>query len=235
MKMADPQATRLCNELDLLNQTFDLTGARLLELGCGRADKTRTLARAGQVAEIVAMEVDQIQHQRNLAAPQDKVVFCSGGAEAIPAPDGAFDGVMMFKSLHHVPVAHMDQALREIARVLKPGGWAWLSEPVYAGALNEVMRLFHDEQVVRAAAFAAVQNAVQTGLFELVSQEFFLTRSYFESFEQFDERMIQVTHTQHRLAPEVYQQVRIQFSQHLGPHGAEFHNPNRVDVLRKPS
>ena len=43
--------------------------------------------------------------------------------EDIPFPSGAFDLVLMLKSLHHVPLAHLDRALDEVARVLRPGGW----------------------------------------------------------------------------------------------------------------
>ncbi len=53
----------------------------------------------------------------------------------------------------------MDAALAEIARVLVPGGWLYVSEPVFAGPFNELMRLFHDEQAVRAAALAALARA----------------------------------------------------------------------------
>lgn len=34
----------------------------MLELGCGKAGKTRKIAASGKVAAIVAMEVDEIQH-----------------------------------------------------------------------------------------------------------------------------------------------------------------------------
>ena len=46
--------------------------------------------------------------------------------------------------------------LGEIARVLKPGGVAYLSEPVYAVRFNDILKLFHDERVVREADFDAV-------------------------------------------------------------------------------
>jgi ubiquinone/menaquinone biosynthesis C-methylase UbiE len=141
--------------------------------------------------------------------------------------------VLMFKSLHHVPVQHMDAALSEIARVLKPGGLAWISEPVFAGELNEVFRLFHNEQTVREAAFAAVCKAVADGRLCLEKQIFFNTRSLFESFDQFDRRMIQVTHTNHQLAPEHYRRVKEKFESYLTADGATFLNPQRVDLLRK--
>jgi len=46
--------------------------------------------------------------------------------------------------------------------------------------------------------------------------------------------MIQVTHTNHRLSPDLYAQVRQAFEAHLSPEGATFYPPQRVDVLKKP-
>lgn len=234
MKIADPAQNTLLNEVKLMLAELPLDGASVLELGCGKAEKTRLLAETGRLKEIVALEVDDIQHQRNLQIidlPQ--VHFRHGGAEAIPAADNSFDIVLMFKSLHHVPMECMDQALSEIARVLKPGGLAWISEPVFAGDLNEVFRLFHNEKVVREAAFAAISKAVDAGYLSLEKQLFFNTRSFFENFNQFDQRMIQVTHTSHQLEDELYQRVKDKFETYLTPEGATFFNPQRVDLLRK--
>lgn len=236
MQIADPTQTALHNEVKLMLAELPLAGARVLELGCGRAEKTRTLAEGGGVAEILALEVDAIQHARNLEVKDlPRVRFAHGGAESIPAPEASFDLVVMLKSLHHVPMGKMNQALAEIARVLKPGGLAWISEPVFAGDLNEIMRLFHDEQVMREAAFAAVCRAVDSGLLALERQIFFQTRSHFADFAQFDARMIRVTHSDHRLSPELYETVRQKFTAHLTPEGATFLNPQRVDLLRKPA
>lgn len=235
MLIADPAQTAVVNEVALLLETLPLAQARLIELGCGKAEKTRTLAASGRFAEILALEVDAIQHARNLAGETPPGVrFAHGGAEAIPAPDASADLVLMFKSLHHVPCDLMDRALGEIARVLRPGGWAWISEPVFAGEMNEIMRLFHDEQQVRAAAFAAVQRAVAGGLLACERQFFFNTRSQFADFAQFEARMIRVTHSNHHLSPELLGEVERRFVAHLGSDGASFFNPQRVDLLRKP-
>ena len=234
MKIADPAQGTLVNEVKLVLAELPFDGASVLELGCGKAEKTRTLAETGRLKEIVALEVDDIQHQRNLQIGDlPNVHFRHGGAEDIPAADNSFDIVLMFKSLHHVPMEHMNAALSEIARVLNPGGLAWISEPVFAGELNEVFRLFHDEKIVREAAFAAIRSAVDDGRLTLEKQLFFNTRSYFESFDQFDQRMIQVTHTSHQLAPELYQRVKERFESYLTPEGATFLNPQRVDLLQK--
>lgn len=234
MKIADPAQNALVDEVKLMLAELPFDGASVLELGCGKAEKTRLLAETGRLKEIVALEVDDVQHRRNLQVTDlPNVHFRHGGAEAIPAADDSFDIVLMFKSLHHVPMQHMDAALSEIARILRPGGLAWISEPVFAGELNEVFRLFHDEKSVREAAFAAIRKAVGDGRLRLEKQHFFNVHSFFESFDQFDQRMIQVTHTNHQLAPELYRQVKEKFESYLTPDGASFLTPQRVDLLRK--
>lgn len=45
---------------------------------------------------------------------------------------------------------------------------------------------------------------------------------------------LQVTHTNRRLSPDPHAQVRQAFEAHLGPEGATFYPPQRVDVLKKP-
>lgn len=235
MKIADPGITPIREEREIFDSVLPLQGAHILELGCGKAEKTRSIAQGGKVASIMALEVDRLQHAKNLQISDlANVTFSLGGAEAIPAADNSFDIVIMFKSLHHVPMEVMDKALAEIHRVLKPGGVAYLSEPVYAGDFNEVLRIFHDEKIVREAAFAAIRRAVENGVLQLVEQKFFNTRNHFDSFAQFDERIIKVTHTEHHLSAELYEAVREKFMRNMTAQGADFLTPMRVDLLRKP-
>lgn len=235
MQIQNPSAQTRCNELDLIEQHLPLAGATVLELGCGTARMTRLLVERFPIARLIATEVDQIQHAKNLASEHPATIeFREGGAQAIDLPDNSVDVVFMFKSLHHVPRELMAQALREIARVLKPNGLAWISEPVYAGAFNDIVRLFHDEKIVRELAFQALEQAVAAGELELVQQIFCNTETRFADFAEFETRIIKVTHTQHRLDDALYQQVQERFNTHVGAEGAKFPNPARFDVLRKP-
>ena len=235
MKICDPSADRLCDEREVFEALLPFEDADVHELGCGKAEKTRVIAKAGAVASITALEVDRIQHGQNLRLTDlPKVTFALGGAEAIPAPDANFDIVLMFKSLHHVPLDKMEQAMAEIRRVLRPGGLLYVSEPVYAGHYNEIMRLFHDEREVREAAFAGLKAAVASGLFELIDEIFFDSEIRFESFDQFEARALNVTHSDHRLSSELYDTVKRKFMSHLGPQGVSFRQPIRVDLLRRP-
>lgn len=234
MQFAEITTSAPINEVDLLLAHLPLAGSTVLELGCGKAEKSRQLVERGQIERLIACEVDVRQHAANLGqAWPPQIEFLHAGAEAIPLPDASVDRVLMFKSLHHVAPSALPAALTEIARVLKPGGSAWISEPIYAGEMNELFKLFHDEQVVRTAAFAALQAAVSGGALQLCRQFFFNTRSYFADFAQFEQRILQVTHSDHHLPPALYAAVRAKFESYLGPDGVSFINPQRVDWLRK--
>jgi SAM-dependent methyltransferase len=145
------------------------------------------------------------------------------------------DLLFVFKSLHHVPGHLLDTALAELRRVLVPGGLAYISEPVFAGEYNEIMRIFHDEERVRAAAFAAIARSVESGALEFVTERFFNTQLRFDDFGHFEERVLGVTHTQHRLSALQLSTVRERFTRHMTPQGARFLQPMRVDLLRKPA
>jgi ubiquinone/menaquinone biosynthesis C-methylase UbiE len=234
VKIAAERIDISCPETEIFHGLLALDGKHILELGCGSAAITRDIATSGAARKITALEVDRIAHEKNLQIRDlPNVTFGLAGAEAIPLADESVDVVFMFKSLHHVPVDLMDQSLREIRRVLKPGGLAYISEPVFAGEFNEILRLFHDEQKVREAAFSAVKRAVEAGLFSLVEEKFFNSPTLFESFEDFETRIIRATHTEHRLDEKLYSQVRQRFEEHLGEDGARFLMPVRVDLLKR--
>lgn len=231
---APAHAEPIADEFALLARLLPLAGARVLDLGCGKADFSRRIAREGGAALVVAVEADGIQHDENVRAdPVPGLRFERGGAEAIAHPDASFDCVTMFKSLHHVPVELMDRALAEIHRALRPGGELYVSEPVFAGEFNEVMRIFHDEEQVRAAAIAAMARAVSAGLFTQVEERHFVAPIVFRDFADFEARMMHVTHSQFDLGPQVVERVRQRFIDSMGADGARFMRPMRVNLLRR--
>ncbi|MEM9621192.1 MAG: class I SAM-dependent methyltransferase [Pseudomonadota bacterium] len=221
-------------ELTLMREVLPLQGASLLELGCGSADKLRQLADTGELTWVVGAEVDAQAHSKNLATPASGIEFARFGAEAIPHADNTFDIVMLLKSLHHVPAVSMDQAFAEIYRVLKPGGVAYVSEPVFAGRLNEVIRMFHDEQHVRELAFQATRRAVDSGQFSLLGQQFFLTPVKLQSFAQFKAGIIDATHTDHQVDATLLEQVHRKFESMADQVDQSFYfeTPNRLDLLQ---
>ena len=222
------------DELDLLQSLVDLElHPRIVELGCGAADLSRKLLARHPGCEITGLEVDERQHAKNLLKPMQRLHFVQAGAQAIPFPPETFDLALMLKSLHHVPMDLLGQALSEVHRVLRPAGLLYVSEPVFAGALNEVMRLFHDEEQVRAAALRALQEAVSSGAWEQVSEIFFEVPVHYRDFAEFEQRMIAVTYANHRLDATTLERVRARFEPHMTADGAHFARPMRVNLLRR--
>ncbi len=234
MKIAVEKIDVNCPESDIYNRLLSLDHKYILELGCGSAELTRHIATSGSGRKVTALEVDEIAHAKNLQITDlPNVEFTLSGAQEIPLEDESVDVVFMFKSLHHVPLELMDAAMQEIYRVLKPGGLAYISEPVFAGAFNEVLRLFHDEESVRKAAFETVKKAVDGGVFSLYEEVFFNSPMRFEDFSEFETKIIKATHSHHKLDDELYQRVKQRFEQHLDDDGAHFLMPIRVDLLQK--
>ncbi len=232
MKISDRQAIYTADEKNILDELLRLEGTTVLELGCGKAEKTRLVAKRAEM--VLALEVDERQLTKNRKITDlPNVTFDHGGAEEISSDDESFDIALMFKSLHHVPIEQMDDAFLEIHRVLKPGGTLYISEPVYDGALNEIIKIFNDEKRVREAAFDAEQRAVLSNKFTLETQKFFLQPVHFDSFTQFEEQSINVTYANRTLSPEKHEEVRLKFEKHMTSDGADFLMPIRVDVLIK--
>ena len=234
MKIATDQIDVNCQEVEVYNRLLSLDNKHILELGCGSAEITRNIASAGENRKVTALEVDEIAHDKNQQITDlPNVTFALSGAQSIPLADESVDVVFMFKSLHHVPLASMEPAMHEIRRVLKPCGFVYISEPVFAGDFNEVLRLFHDEQLVRQAAFDTLKKAVDDGLFTLVEETFFNAPMKFENFAEFENNTIKATHSEHNLDEELYRQVKQCFEQNMDDDGAHFLMPMRVDLLQK--
>lgn len=217
------------DEIGFLSSLVRLDGAAVLELGCGNGAFARKLLEHTGVASVTALEVDAVQHCKNIdAAPVPRLRFGLGGAQDIPCGNESVDGVVMMKS-----VAQMDRAMQEIARVLKPGGWLYVSEPVYAGPLNDIIRLFHDEGVVRAEAYRALERARRDGVLEWVSEHAFDMPAHYRDYDDFVAKHVQLTHSEIKYRPEVAAEVRRRLEAHMTPEGANFLRPMRVNMMRR--
>jgi len=221
------------DELEVLAALVPMSDQDIVELGCGAARLARDLLMRWPDSRVTGLEVDERQHAKNLASPQPGLRFVAGGAQAIPFPDASFDLALMLKSLHHVPLPLLGQALREAARVLRPGGHLYVSEPVYAGPLNELVRLFNDEGVVRTAAQSALDEALRGGTWQQVAERRFATPVVFKDFADFEQRMMRPTFADHRIDDAKLAQVGAAFAPHCAAQGACFTRPMHVRLLRR--
>jgi SAM-dependent methyltransferase len=122
----------------------DVSGLRVLEVGCGSAPCARYLA--GQDATVVAFDLSagMLAHARAGAARTGvSVPLVQADVCEMPFLDGSFD--IAFSAFGAIPfVADSAAAMREVARVLRPGGrwvfaathpmrWAFPDDPGPAG------------------------------------------------------------------------------------------------------
>lgn len=113
-------------------------GMRLLDCGCGMGALTTSLAEWLAPGEVIGIdrEPSQVQAARAWAAEKSasNVRFEVGNIYEIPYPDSSFDAAFAFTVLEHVrePL----RALREMRRILKPGGVAGILDPDYGAMLQ---------------------------------------------------------------------------------------------------
>lgn len=138
----------------------DVAGLSLVDVGCGPAIASRELVARG--ATVLGVEPDPVQAGKNRAAnPVTGLTLIEARAESLPVESASVDGVLFFRSLHHVPIDAMDTALAEAARILKPEGFLCVVEPGMAGSHFAVMRPFNDETQVRTEAQAALTHTAR--------------------------------------------------------------------------
>jgi ubiquinone/menaquinone biosynthesis C-methylase UbiE len=102
-------------------------GGRYLDVGCGTGDDARGLAGlvgpSGEVVGIDSSEAMIAEARRRAEGSGLPVAFESADAHRLPFADGAFDGCRVERVLQHL--ADPQQAVREMARVTRPGGRNW--------------------------------------------------------------------------------------------------------------
>lgn len=101
-------------------------GESVLDVGCGTGTLAiaakRRVGSAGSVHGIDASPEMIARARKKAAKAGVEVSFESGLAEALPVPDARFDVVTSTVMLHHLPRDVRQQGVREMLRVLKPGG-----------------------------------------------------------------------------------------------------------------
>ncbi len=129
-------------------------GMRLLDAGCGPGTITVGLARAVHPGEVIGIDLSEevLTQAREHAASENvgNVTFTFGDVYQLDYEDGTFDVIYANQLLQHL--TDQPLALREMRRILKPGGLLAIRETDYATMapspkfpeFAEWSRLYHD-------------------------------------------------------------------------------------------
>lgn len=168
---------------------FAGTGTTVLDAGCANGYTTFEVAMHGP-ARIHAFDysMEMVQAARAAAATRDPngiIEFSHGNILEIAEPDGSFDVAYAIRVLINLPDWHHQQvAIREMHRVLKPGGVFVLTEG-FAGSMRKLnaLRALADLKPIAAPSFnvwleeEALEAAVEP-LFEVAEVSRFMSPYY---------------------------------------------------------
>jgi SAM-dependent methyltransferase len=105
---------------DLERSFGPLAGQLIGDIGCGPGWYTRAMREAG--ADVVPVDHDLAALEASGEIPDGAIV---GDAMDLPLADASLDGVFASNMLEHTPDA--ERVIGEVARVLRPGGWGYVS------------------------------------------------------------------------------------------------------------
>lgn len=145
----------------------------VLDFAAGTCWATELLNRLGVRTISLDLSSEMLRRGRERLATDQRLVFrgdaafVAGRGQALPFGDERFDGVLCLNALHHLP--SFAAALREIHRVLKPGGRAVFSEPGTAHPAQPLSRFRMREEGV-------IEKAVSLPLVRRLAREAGFTR-----------------------------------------------------------
>lgn len=120
----------------------DVEGKHMLDLGCGMGEEVVYFARLG--ATVTGIDISQVglsiaMDRARYNGVLDRVALARMSADALEFDDGSFDLVHGLGILHHVGI---EAGLKEVKRVLKPGGTAVFLEPLGDSPTVERVKLW---------------------------------------------------------------------------------------------
>ena len=153
-----------------------LAGQRVLDVGCGEGRHCLSAGYHG-AAQVVGVDLAEQDLATARQRQQDfesghgalpPITFLKGSALDLPFEDGSFDGVLCSEVLEHI--FPYEEAIAEIVRVVRPGGWVALSVPrawpekicwalsdAYHEAEGGHIRIFEEPTLQRAAERAGLR------------------------------------------------------------------------------
>ena len=161
----------------LLEQADLLASYQILDVGCGTGSLALLIKRSQPDVDVVGLDPDAkalARGRRKAERAGVPIRFDAGFSDGLPYPSATFDRVFSSFMFHHVAAEEKQGMLREVRRVLKPGGRLEMLD--FAGPdvgsnglLARVMHSHHllkdnsEERILTLMAEAGLVNAKQVG------------------------------------------------------------------------
>ncbi len=107
----------------------DITGKKILNIGCGFGWFEYNIMEKADHVWGIEPNPDDLNTAKNYFKDNAKTTFLEGSAIEIPFEDGFFDTVVSWDVIEHIPKGTEKKMLKEIERVLVPGGTFYLTTP----------------------------------------------------------------------------------------------------------
>jgi len=160
----------------ILKQLGDITGKKMLDLGCGAGENSVYFALKGAECTATDFSPGMVEKALELAAANGvQIEGRTVDAMNLDIPDNSFDIVYAANLLHHLP--NPELALREMHRVLKPGGKACFWDPLkHNPVINVYRRIATDVRTEDETPLnITIARSVQSMFAETVYDTFWLS------------------------------------------------------------
>ena len=142
-------------------------GARILDVGCGRGHDLLRISEKYQERTLKLYGIEVVREDALVAARRavehpgnPSISVLMSEAEKLPFREEQFDAVICSEVIEHLP--NPDMALREIARVTKPGGTLAITTPNMGNKLHKLRKFLPTSLRSKANEWREMQKVIDS-------------------------------------------------------------------------